>query len=132
MILTKLLVADIYRDGGSYCASFETDDNRRYNIWLQRSKMPDEDGLHHRWLHEYFGERHQDGDLRGRPIVTGSEAECLLLSRLNKFLTEANPEPEGEPASASNKNIRCLRELIKYIGRREPCFPSDLEVWRSN
>ena len=40
MMLTKLKFADIHRDGGSYGASFETENGLFYNIWLQRSKMP--------------------------------------------------------------------------------------------
>ncbi len=54
MELTKLISADIYRDGGSYSATFETDDGRTYSVWLQRSKMPDHEGMHHRGLFAYF------------------------------------------------------------------------------
>jgi len=76
MMATKLIFADIYRDGGSYGASFETDNGLTYNIFLQRSKMPDADGLHHRWLFEYFGDNRPQGCL---PVVTGSEEEKALL-----------------------------------------------------
>jgi hypothetical protein len=40
MMVTKLIFADIYRDCGSYEASFETDNGLTYSIFLQRSKCP--------------------------------------------------------------------------------------------
>lgn len=52
MKLVKLNLIDVFRDGGSYGASFQTDDDLTYNLWPQRSKMPDGEGLHHRWLYE--------------------------------------------------------------------------------
>jgi hypothetical protein len=112
--LKKLTFADIYRDGGSYGATFETDDGRSYNVWLQRSKMPDSEGLHHRRLFAYFGAELPE---RAPPIMTGSDEERTLLSRLNRLATSS-----GDTASAAN--IDRLRELIGYIERREPCFPS--------
>ena len=124
MKLTKLNFADIHRDGGSYGASFETDNGLTYNIWLQRSKMPDRDGLHHRWLFEYFGANRPQGCL---PVITGSEEEKALLGRLKDFLTSCTRKlaPSSEQA-----NVDRLTELALYIERREPCFPSDLSVWR--
>jgi hypothetical protein len=124
MKLTKLNSADIYRDGGSYGASFETDNGRTYNVWLQRSKMPDSDGLHHRWLFEYFGADRPRGCL---PIVTGSADENALLGRLKNFLASSAHELFS---SSEHANLGRLTELVHYIERREPCFPSDLIVWR--
>jgi hypothetical protein len=112
--LTKLVDADIYRDGGSYAASFETDTGAIYSVWLQRSRMPDGDGLHHRWLFAYAGvERPRDCV----PILTGSAEEKALLTRLRDFLADHVSE-EREYAR--------LRELVHYAERREPCVPSDL------
>src|SRR5262245_25721924 len=54
--LMRLVGVDVHRDGGSYSAAFATANGAIYSIWLQRSRMPDSDGLHHRWLFEYFGE----------------------------------------------------------------------------
>jgi hypothetical protein len=115
MELVKLIFADICRDGGSYEACFETDDGRSYNVWLQRSKMPDSEGLHHRWLFAYFGAERPDGAL---PIMTGSDEERTLLSRLNGLAVSSE-------ATALAASIDRLKELIRYIERREPCFPSD-------
>jgi hypothetical protein len=114
--LTKLVDADIYRDGGSYSASFETENGSIYSVWLQRSKMPDSEGLHHRWLFAYVGlERPQDC----LPIVTGSAEETALLTRLRDFLADhASEEREY--------SLGRLRELVHHAERREPCFPDDL------
>jgi hypothetical protein len=120
MMLIKLNFADTYRDGGSYAASFETDRGLTYNIWLQRSKMPDGDGLHHRWLFEYFGAERPQACL---PIVTESEQERALVGRLRQFLAREKIEVAR---SLEQANPDRLTELIHYIERREPCFPSDL------
>ena len=121
---TKLIFADIYRDGGSYGASFETDNGLTYNIFLQRSKMPDADGLHHRWLFEYFGDNRPQGCL---PVVTGSEEEKALLDRLKDFLGSCTL---GLASSSEHESLDRLKELVHYIERREPCLPSDLIVWQ--
>ena len=123
MRLTKLNFADIHRDGGSYGASFETDSSLIYSIWLQRSKMPDGDGLHHRWLFEFLGANRPEGCL---PMVTGSEEEKALLGRLTDFLASC----ALERASSESANLDRLTELVHYIERREPCLPSDLVAWR--
>jgi hypothetical protein len=119
--LNRLVVADVVRDGGSYGACFETSDGRLYSIWLQRSKMPDAEGPHHRWLFEYFGPARPQNCL---PVITGSEDERALLDRLNDFMASltANPITPAEGMSV----IR-LRELIHYIERREPAFPYDIK-----
>lgn len=120
MELRKLIFAVIYRDGGSYGAAFETDDGRTYNIRLQRSRMPDAAGLHHRWLFEYFGERFGDERPENcRPVVTGSTEERALLARLNAFMASVYS------ASLPDADLTCVTELIRHIERREPCFPYD-------
>ena len=124
MKVTKLNLADIFRDGGSYTASFETDDGLTYNIFLQRSKMPDGDGLHHRWLFEYFGTERPRGCL---PVVTGSQEEKALLDRLKDFSRSC---ALGLASSSEQKSLDRLTELAHYIERREPCLPSDLTAWR--
>jgi hypothetical protein len=121
--LTKLVFADVYRDGGSYSASFETADGAIYSVWLQRSKMPDSEGAHHRWLFEYFGmERPQDCP----PIVTGSAAEKALFARLRRFLADQAPDDVLVPDPQSKRSFSRLRELVYYAERREPCFSYDL------
>jgi hypothetical protein len=92
MMLTKLILADICRDGGSYVADFETDNGLTYSIFLQCSKMPDADGLHHRWLFEYFGDNRPQGCL---PVVTGSREEKGLLDRLQDFLGSGGTGKDG-------------------------------------
>jgi hypothetical protein len=121
--LTKLNFAEIHRDGGSYGVSFETDNGLIYSIWLQRSKMPDGDGLHHRWLFEFLGACRPEGCL---PMVTGSAEDKALLGRLRNFLSSRTLAP----ASSERENFDRLAELVHYIERREPCLPSDLVGWR--
>jgi hypothetical protein len=78
MKLTRLIFADICRDGGSYVASFETDDGLTYNVLLKRSKMPDGEGLHHRWLFQHFGKERPEGCL---PVLTEvKRKECCSVS----------------------------------------------------
>jgi hypothetical protein len=121
MNIRKLIEADIHRDGGSYGASFETDDDRIYSIWLQRSRMPDGGGPHHRWLFEYFGRARPSECL---PVVTGSDQERALLARLKDFAELVAICPSSD--ASHDDAIARLRELIHYIEHREPCFPSDL------
>ena len=121
--LTRLIYADIYRDGGSYGASFETGEGFIYSVWLECSRMPDGEGLHHRWLFQYFGNERPKDCL---PVVTGSEEERALLGRLHSFLTAQALEVVSPPASFEDKCLVRLKELVSYIERREPCFPFDL------
>jgi hypothetical protein len=122
MKLTRLIFVDIYRDGGSYGASFETDNGLAYNVFLKRSRMPDGAGLHHRWLFQYFGKKRPEGCL---PVVTGSKDERALLGLLRDFMASRILEA---PATAPHENDapNRLKELVAYIERREPCFPFDL------
>jgi hypothetical protein len=122
------LYRGIHRDGGSYGATFETEGGLIYNVWLQRSKMPDGEGLHHRWLFEYVGANRPQDCL---PIVTGSEEEKALLVRLKDFLASRPPRIVSSSSIVEHADLDRLRELVHYIERREPCFPSDLMRWRS-
>lgn len=122
--LERLISADVIRDGGSIEAVFETADGRLYNIYLQRSKMPDAEGLHHRWLFEYFGSESPDNPL---PIVTGSEEERALISRLSHFAKQQLVDPAAHPKGSP---LWWLQRLIDYIEHREPCFPADLSNQR--
>jgi hypothetical protein len=121
MKLTTLLFVDIYRDGGSYEASFETDEGFTYTVWLERSRMPDDEGLHHRWLFHYFGNERPKDCL---PVVTGSNEERTLLGHLRCFLTAL--EDTSASARLEDRSRDRLKELINYIEHREPCFPFDL------
>jgi hypothetical protein len=121
--LTRLIFADICRDGGSYEASFETDGGLTYNVFLQRSKMPDGEGLHHRWLFQHFGEERPEGCL---PVVTGSKEERALLGLLRDFMASRTLEAASARPPLENEGTDRLTELLYYIERREPCFPSDL------
>jgi len=116
MKLVNLLSADMYRDGGSYSAEFETDDGLGYSVFLQRSKMPDEEGLHHRWLYKYRG---FVKPANCKPVLTGSSEEQELLKRLKNFVAANSQENE-------TYNFKRLCELIEYITLRESCFPFDI------
>lgn len=126
MKITRLVFADIYRDGGSYRASFETDDGSTNTVLLKRSRMPDDEGLHHRWLFQYVGNERPEDCL---PVVTGSQEERALLALLREFTSSATPDTSSATVSQHNEgnnSMTRLRELIKYIELREPCFPSDI------
>lgn len=118
--LVRLIYADVFRDGGSLGAAFEADDGRRYNVWLQCSRVPDADGPHHRWLFEYFGSSSPDNPL---PVLTGSEEERALISRLNRFVERQHGGLVTHPMTSP---LERLQQLILGIERREPCFRSDL------
>jgi hypothetical protein len=79
----RLQFADVIRDGGSYVAIFETDAGKEFGLWLQRSRMPDENGRHHRRLFAYHG---TEKPLDSIPMLTGSDDEALLLESLGTFL----------------------------------------------
>ena len=121
MMFVGLVHADIYRDGGSYRATLSTTDGAEYHLWLQRSRMPDSDGLHHRWLFAYSGPVHRGpGYPPGAlPVVTGSDADRQLIESLRTFIKEG-------PGSASENHWRRLTEMLRYITVREPCSPEDL------
>jgi hypothetical protein len=117
MKLVKLLGADMYRDGGSYSAEFETEEGSIYGVFLQRSAMPDEKGLHHKWLYEYHGYHKPEGC---PPVITGSVQERDLIERLQDFLSVQPDTP-----TTDNRQIYYLEhlgEMIRYIQHREPCF----------
>ena len=117
-----LIEADVYRDGGSYGASFLGDDGLEYGLWLERSRPPDAAGLHHRWLFEYRGPVRPDDCV---PVVTGSIEEQELLARIDEFLLLHSVEFTLRVPDAAH-NLQRLRELRDYAARRDPCFPSDL------
>jgi hypothetical protein len=123
MELRALLGADIYRDGGSFRAVFETDEGQEYGLWLQRSAFPDASGLHHRWLFEFSGRNKPDGAI---PIVTGSDDEKRIVAMLERFLAEAqaNTERSDQEGRANGQLVR----MLEHIRRRDPCFPSDLRA----
>jgi len=116
LTLTRLTLVEIYRDGGSYEARFDTADGAGLGLWLQRSSSPDAHGLHHRWLYAYQG---HERPANAVPVITGSAEERQLLGALDTFIAERDTDdPDSE--------IQHLKEMIDYIRRREPCFPSDL------
>ena len=123
MKLTRLIFADIYRDGGSYGASFETNNGLAYNILLQRPRMPDGEGLHHCWLFQWLGKERPEDCL---PVVTGSNEERGLLGLLRDFMASMPFEVASATAPHENYSATRLKELVHYIERREPCFPFDL------
>lgn len=69
----------MFRDGGSYYADFLINNDSIYTVFLQRSKMPDEKGVHHKWLFEFFksdfDENLAEVPKDCLPIVTGSKQE---------------------------------------------------------
>jgi hypothetical protein len=122
MRLVELIEADIYRDGGSYGARFLADDGAEYGLWLERSGMPDAAGLHHRWLFEFRGPKLPDACV---PVVSGSDEEAAILSRLDDFL--AAPSVRGtQDGPDSPYLLRRLRQLRRYICQREPTSAADL------
>src|SRR4051794_14890855 len=94
MILEKLVAAEIYRDGGSYEATFTTDDGLGYGLWLQRSAMCHSHGLHHRWLFAYRG---SERPANAVPVVTGSNEEQWIIASLKDFLARSSPELAPAP-----------------------------------
>lgn len=125
MKLVELLWADIFRDGGSYGAEFLTDEDLSYSLFLQRSRMPDEKGLHHRWLYEYRGSEKPENCI---PVITGSIEEQQIISRLESFL-KANPNPDDDSQPGSNQYwLERLEELLHYVSLREPCFANDVRA----
>jgi hypothetical protein len=115
--LRTLLYADILRDGGSFEASFATDDGPEYGLLLQRSAAPDARGVHHRWLFEFRGPQKP---LDAIPVVTGSPEEQRIIGRLVGFLAAA-----GDSAACAAATIR-LGEMLEHIRRRELSVPADL------
>jgi hypothetical protein len=85
--------------------------------------MPDGEGLHHRWLFQWFGKERPEGCL---PVVTGSNEERGLLWLLRDFMASKTLETAPPTAPHENYNTTRLKELVHYIERREPCFPFDL------
>ena len=136
MKLVELLSADIYRDGGSYSADFLTDENLNYSIFLKCSKMPDEIGLHHKWLFEYSGNElpyiNTNFSENFIPVLTGSIQEINLLKRLKKFVEENNQLNSKDESETEKYKLRMLHKMIDYILLREPCFPSELKKLKQN
>jgi hypothetical protein len=118
MKLVELQQADIYRDGGSYGARFLADDAQEYGLWLQRSRMPDEAGIHDRWLFQYPAQTPPDGCI---PVVSGSADEAEILRLLDEFL---QTPVLGWRASA--ESLSQLREMRKRIPMREACSPDNV------
>ncbi|GLH81302.1 hypothetical protein SSBR45G_62110 [Bradyrhizobium sp. SSBR45G] len=111
--LARLMSVDVFRDGGSYEARFATKDGRLMALWLQRSAMPDADGMHHR---ELF--LHEDGGFTPHPrlLTTGSREEQDLLQRLADFVARRGQDCDPD-------ELARLRQMIACIERREPLFP---------
>jgi predicted metal-binding protein len=122
MELVKLLGADMYRDGGSFSAEFETNDGTIHSVFLQRSAMPDNEGLHHKWLYQYQG---YDKPQNCPPIITGSDEESELLARLQDFLAAQLNVPTTD--ERQKYHLERLSKMIYYIQHREPCFPYDIK-----
>ena len=116
MKISRLLECDIYRDGGSYCASFELSDGGTYNLWLQRSRFPDSAGSHHKWLIEHNEVGRPSG---GMFVGTGTAQERAILDALREVIHASDRSPH----SAANEALVRLREMVRHIERREPCLP---------
>jgi hypothetical protein len=115
-----LTFAEIYRDGGSFEARFETANGKGFGVWLQRSAMPDASGLHHRWLFAYEGVARSPDCV---PVATGSDDERELLESLDGFLANAAGEMLADPA-----HLARLRRLVQHLRTREPCLPADIRA----
>ena len=127
MKLVKLLWADIFRDGGSYGAEFSTDEDANYSIFLERSRMPNGKGLHHRWLFKHRGSFPEHPE-NGISVVTGSIEEQEITNCLKCFL-EASPKLTKENQDNSdNYHLERLEELLYYIPLRESCLANDVRA----
>ncbi|WP_316182924.1 hypothetical protein [Bradyrhizobium sp. SZCCHNRI1009] len=111
--LARLISVEIFRDGGSYEARFETEDGSLVALWLQRSAMPDAAGLHHRELFVHDDRQPVAGP---QPLTTGSREEQDLLHRLSAFVV-SQADRSGDTGVLAR-----LRQMIAYIERREPVF----------
>jgi hypothetical protein len=114
MNLLHLLSADIYRDGGSYGARFSDSDNQTYTLWLQRSAMPDNAGLHHRSLFLYAGDT-RPSDCK--PIGIGTPEELSIVATIESIL--AADQRQGRDHT-SHQDFERLRQMLSYIKVREP------------
>jgi hypothetical protein len=114
MHLVDLISAHIFRDGGSYEAAFTTDDAGVYRVRLERSRMPDHDGLHHGQLLEY---RSLEPGAKGAAIARKSAKERELLRQLDELLARDNAATPR--TSGAVDPLQRLKELRDYIPRRE-------------
>lgn len=113
--LLQLIEADIYRDGGSYGARFETDENIDYCLWLQCLQMSNDEGLQHRDLFEYRGTERPDNC---SPVTLGSEADQQIILRIQEFL--AHPQLSPDPWLTIDNRVTRLTEMLHYMPRRKP------------
>ncbi len=118
MKLVELQEADMYRDGGSFGALFLADDGGEYGLWLERSHMPDAAGLHHRWLFQYRTHSPPEGCT---PVSSGGTDEAEILRLLDEFLR--SPVLSSQ---APKESLRRLRQMRKWIQKREACSSADV------
>ncbi len=123
MKLTALIDAEIYRDGGSYEARFQTDDGEPYTVWLQAFAARTQSRPRHQWLFEYRADQRPADAV---PVVSGSQQEHELLARLDAFLLAPTETPVATAWPPEGHRLARLREMREFIPQREPCLPSDL------
>jgi hypothetical protein len=83
MNLSKLLGADMYRDGGSLEASFLDTSSTERSLFLKVSRMPDDEGYHHRDL---YPSRYRRDGVMPDPILKGSEEEREWMDALAAWI----------------------------------------------
>ncbi len=126
MKLHALTFAELIRDGGSYAAQFTTDDGLEYSLWLQRHGFGRSgQEPRHRFLFEYRGATRSPDCV---PVVTGSDQEQAIIRRLRAFLDEAAARQRATASCEERRNLQRLTEMLEFIARRGPCFPSDLRA----
>jgi len=122
MRLVKLLFCDIYRDGGSFGASFATSEGGTFSLELQCSdSSPVNHQLAHRWLFAFPG---TDLPPERIPLVTGSDDELRLFALVDAYLQSVSSLSEAP----SGPDVERLVEMRHYMAIREPSFPNDLRL----
>lgn len=90
MKLSKLLAAEMYRDGGSLEATFLDISGTERSLFLQVSRMLDEEGYHHGDLYSSRYRRRAGPMLE--PISKGSDQEREWMDALAAWIETNIPE----------------------------------------
>ncbi len=116
MKLLKLLAAEMYRDGGSLEATFLDTLGTESSLFLQVSRMPDDEGYHHRDL---YPSRYRREGAMPKPILKGSEQEREWMDALASWIG----------SNISEKKLASLRSA-DFQSSRTPVSDWTREDWR--
>lgn len=98
MKFVHLRTASMYRDGGSLEATFTDSSGTERSLFLQASRMPDDEGYHHRDLYPC---RYRHSSAMPEPILKGSDQEREWLNALAAWIR----------ASISDEKLADLRTV---------------------